>query len=333
MRAVVLHEAGGRLAVEDVPSPQTRPGEAIVQLRAAALNHRDVWIWKGQYAGLKFPAILGSDGVGTVVSAGAFDDERLVGREVIINPSLGWGSSPRAQDIATFRILGLPDDGTFAEYVKIPAVNVAAKPAHLSTIQAAALPLAGLTAFRAVSTQGRAQSGDRVLVTGIGGGAALFALQFAKARGARVFVTSSSDDKLARAADLGAEGGVNYKSDGWAKQAQELAGGPFDLIVDSAGGAQFNDLTDAAAPGGRIVFFGTTLGNVPDFVGRRVYWKQLTVQGTTMGSPQDFADMVALVGEHRIVPVVDDVFPLDRAQEAFTKMDRSGQFGKLVLEI
>jgi len=332
MRAIVAQEAG-RLAIEDLPIPQTNPGNAVVKLSAAALNRRDVFIWQGRYAQLKYPVVLGSDGAGIVASTGAFDDEHWVGREVIINPSLGWGDNPRAQNPDTFTILGMPDDGTFAEYVRIPTVNLAAKPEHLTMIEAAALPLAGLTAFRAVTTQGKAQAGERVLVTGIGGGAASFALQYAKAIGAHVFVTSSSEDKLARAAELGADGGINYRSEGWVKRAQELAGGPFDLIIDSAGGAAFNDITDAAAPGGRIVFFGMTLGNVPDFIGRRVYWKQLTVQGTTMGSPEDFANMIKFVGEHKIVPVIDDVIPLDRAQEAFTKMEQSEQFGKLVFEM
>jgi NADPH:quinone reductase-like Zn-dependent oxidoreductase len=333
MRAIVLHEAHGKVAVEDVPVPQAGPGEAIVQIRAAALNHRDVWIWKGQYAGLKFPITVGSDGVGTVASTGDADQEHWVGRDVIINPSLGWGGSQRAQNFQTFGILGLPQDGTLAEYVKVPVENLAEKPEHLSDFEAAALPLAGLTGFRAVSSQGGLQEGERVLVTGAGGGVASFAVQFAAALGGKVIVTSGSDEKIAKARELGAAGGVNYKSEGWEKQAQELAGGPFDLIVDSAGGAQFNSLIQAAAPGGRIVFFGATTGNVPEFNLRSVFWKQLTVQGTTMGSPLDFAAMLALVKDKQIHPVIDRVFPLEKTADAFAHMDEAAQFGKIVVEI
>lgn len=333
MRAIVLHEVGGKIAVEDVPVPQAGPGEAVVQIRAAALNHRDVWIWKGQYAGIKFPIIVGSDGVGTVASTGDADQEHWVGRDVIINPSLGWGGHHRAQNFQTFRILGLPDDGTLAEYVKVPVENLVEKPEYLSDFEAAALPLCGLTAFRAVSSQGGLQSGERVLVTGAGGGAASFALQFAVALGGRVIVTSGSDEKIEKAQGLGAAGGVNYKSEGWEKKAQELAGGPFDLIIDSAGGAEFNSLIQAAAPGGRIVFFGATLGNVPELNLRSVFWKQLTVQGTTMGSPLDFAAMVSLVKDKQIRPVVDKVFPLAETAEAFARMDEAAQFGKLVVKI
>ena len=333
MRAIVLQGIGGSLDVDDVPVPQAGPGEAIIKLTAAALNHRDIWIWKGQYAGLKFPIILGSDGAGVVVSVGATEDEPWVGRDVIINPSLGWGSNQKAQDPATFRILGLPDDGTFAEYVKVPVQNIAERPAHLSATEAAALPLAGLTAFRAITTQGRVQPGERVLVTGAGGGVSTYAVQFAASLGAHVFVTSGSDEKLAKASVLGAEGGVNYRSEGWDKKLLEMAGGQFDVIIDSAVGGQFNTLIEAATPGGRIVFYGATLGNPPEMNMRRIYWKQITVQGTTMGSPADFAVMVGHVNEKQIVPAIDRVFPLEKAKEAFTRMDEATQFGKLVLEI
>jgi NADPH:quinone reductase-like Zn-dependent oxidoreductase len=333
MKAIVLHEPNGAIAVGDAPKPEPGPGDALVKIRAAALNHRDVWIWKGQYAGLKFPIIVGSDGVGTVESVGPLGGVDWVGRDVIINPSLDWGSFPRSQDPNTFRILGLPDNGTLAEYLVVNAHNLVPKPSHLSDAEAAALPLAGLTAFRAVSTRGRVQSRERVLVTGAGGGVATFAVQFAAALGAQVWVTSGSDDKLARAKELGALGGVNYKSEGWDKALQEQAGGPFDLIVDSAGGAQFNTLLEIANYGGRIVFFGATLGNVPDLGLRRIFWKQLSVLGTTMGSPFDFDAMVQLVADKQLRPAIDQIFPLSRAADAFARMANGEQFGKIVIDV
>ena len=221
MRAVVL-EAVNSLAVREVSAPRPAPGEAIVRLRAAALNHRDVWIKQGKYAGLKFPIIPGSDGSGVVTDLGAGALSDLAGKETIIHPGSGWGNNPRAQS-PEFTILGLPKDGTLAESVSVPASNIYPKPAHLDWPQAAALPLAGVTAYRALFSRAQLQSGEKVLITGIGGGVALFALQFAVARGAKVWVTSSSSEKIARAERLGAAGGANYRDSDWAKQLESKA--------------------------------------------------------------------------------------------------------------
>lgn len=332
MNAAVLHGVGEDLQVEDVPSPMAGPGEAVVQVRAAALNHRDVWIQKGQYAGLKFPIILGSDGAGTVVSVGSSGDEKWVGQEIVIDPALDWGPNPTAQG-KDFRILGLPDNGTLAEYVKIPVANLHPKPAHLSWEEAAAVTLAALTAYRAVVTQGRLEAGQNVLVTGIGGGAASFALQFAASLGGKVFVTSGNENKIAFAKERGALGGANYKSDGWAKALMTQAGGGFDLIIDSAGGEGFGQLIEAANPGGRIVFFGATQGNPPELDMRRVFWNQLTLQGTTMGTPADFTAMQALYAEKDLHPILDQVYPLAQVNDAFRRMDTAAQSGKMVLTL
>jgi NADPH:quinone reductase-like Zn-dependent oxidoreductase len=273
--------------------------------------------------------ILGSDGAGTVLSVGSPTDAAWIGREVILNPSLDWGDNPRVQG-KNFRILGLPDNGTFAEQIAIPVANLAAKPAHLSWEQAAALPLAGLTAWRALFTRAQLKSGERVLVTGVGGGAAAFALQFAVAAGAQVWVTSGSPEKIARAQTLGASGGVNYRDVDWEKSLLQQAG-PFDVIVDSAGGEGFAKLIELAAPGGRIVFFGATTGIPPGVDLRKCFFRQLNLLGTTMGSPADFAGMTRFVAEKKIVPVVDQVFPLDSAEAALRHMEAAGQFGKIVL--
>lgn len=329
MRAVQF-SAVNQLAVTEVPAPSPAAGEAVVSLRAAALNHRDVWIKLGQYAGLKFPCIPGSDGAGVVTAVGAGGDAAWIGREVVINPGSGWGADERAQG-AGFAILGLPRDGTLAEKIAVPVSQLTPKPAHLSWTEAAALPLAGLTAWRALFTRAQLRPGERLLISGIGGGVALFALQFAVAAGAEVWVTSGSDEKIQRAVTLGAKGGFNYSAAGWAKGAAQ-ATGPFDVILDSAGGEGFESLIDLAAPGGRVVFFGATRGNPPVLPMRKVFWRQLSLLGSTMGSPADWMVMTEFVARHRIVPVVSEVFPLARAAEAFALMEQGGQFGKVVVE-
>ena len=332
MKALVLDAANQPLQLREVADPAPGPGEAIVALTAAALNHRDLWIQKGQYAGLKFPITPGSDGCGRVESVGEGVDAAWCGREVIINPALDWGARPEAQT-STFRILGLPDDGTFAEKVRVPASALVDRPAHLDAVTAAALPLAGLTAYRALFTRAGLKPGERVLVSGVGGGAALFALQFALAAGNAAFVTSGSPDKLRRAIDLGASGGDNYRDEHWSAQLKGEAGGGFDVIVDSAGGEGFGALIDLANPGGRIVFFGATCGNPPGFDMRRVFWKQLSILGTTMGSPEDFAAMVRFVEEKKIVPLAEHVFPLAEGNAALAAMAGAEQFGKIVLTV
>ncbi len=317
---------------QTVADPTAAPGHALVRLKAAALNHRDLWIQLGLYANIQLPLIPGSDGAGIVESVGPGADQAWLGREVIINPALDWGDDPRAQGPA-FRILGLPDSGTFAEKLTIPVANLARKPVHLSWEQAAALPLAGLTAWRALFTRARLQAGERVLVTGVGGGAALFALQFAVAAGAEVWVTSGAPEKITRAQSLGAKGGCNYRDAGWAAALQQQAGGLFDVIVDSAGGEGFASLIELTRPGGRIVFFGATTGNPKGVDLRKSFFRQINLLGTTMGSPADFAGMTQFVATHQIKPVVDRVFPLAEAEAAFRLMEAGAQFGKIGLQM
>jgi NADPH:quinone reductase-like Zn-dependent oxidoreductase len=329
MRALRL-EGINQLGVADVPEPIPAPGEAVVSVRAAALNHRDVWIKLGQYAGLKFPCIPGSDGAGVVASVGSGADASWVGRDVILYPGFDWGGNERAQ-APSFSILGLPRDGTLAERVSVPVAQLAPRPAHLSWDEAAALPLAGLTAYRALMVRGQLHAGERVLISGVGGGAALFALQYAVAHGAEAWVTSGSEEKIAKAVALGARGGFLYTRPGWAAEAAKESG-QFDVIVDSAGGPGFNDLIDLAAPGGRIVFFGATRGNVPEFPLRKVFWRQVSILGSTMGSAADWSAMLCFVSLHRIKPVVSAVFPMQEGAGAFALMEQGGQFGKIVVE-
>jgi zinc-binding alcohol dehydrogenase/oxidoreductase len=335
MKAIVLHEAGGpaALRLETVPDATPGPGEVLVRLKAAAVNHRDLFITKGQYAGLRFPIILGSDGTGEVAQLGPDVGGVRTGDPVVVNPTLDWGDDPRAPG-PRFRILGLPDHGTYAEFVKVPAANVLPRPTHLSDEEAAALPLAGVTAYRAVVTRGRVQRGETVLVLGIGGGVATCALLIAKHCGARVLVTSGSDAKLERARVLGADGGCNYKTADWVKAAREASGGQGpDLIIDGTGGATFDKALDAARPGGRIVSYGATTGPAPEVTVRRIYWKQLNVLGSTMGAPDDFRNMLALFSAGGLRPVIDQVFALEDARKALQRMDQTIQLGKIVLRI
>lgn len=333
MKAIVIEGINQPLVVKEVSLPVLEPGEALVRVHAASFNRRDWWIQQGKYAGLKYPITPGSDGAGTVEDIRGTDSERdtWLHKRVIINPSLHWTADSSFQP-AEFKILGLPDDGTFAEYIKVPIPNLFAHPEHLNTHEAAAIPLAGLTAFRAVFKKGNLKKDEQVLITGIGGGVATFALQWAVNAGATVYVTSGQDSKIGAAIQLGAVGGTNYRSDDWHERLKAESDG-FDLIIDSALGKQFAHFPDLSKPGGRIVFFGGTAGNIPPLDGRKIFWKQLTIAGTTMGSAHDFAQMLDFVNRHQIRPVIDSVHPLENADTAIRKMGDSSQFGKIVLEI
>lgn len=331
MKASVLKGLNQPLVVEEVELPALGEDEALVNIYAAALNHRDVWIQKGQYAGIVLPIILGSDGSGVVTAVGSSKNNHWLNQEVVINPSLNWGDNLRVQ-AKDYVILGTPNNGTFAEYVKINCALLHKKPAHLSFNQAAAFPLAGLTAFRSLFGRAKAVAGETVLINGIGGGVALFAAQFAIAAGCKVYVTSSSNDKIAKATAIGALGGANYTTPDWHKQLAKDSGG-FDVIIDGAGGEGFSKLVDLAKPAGRIAMYGATAGAFNSGVPAKIFWKQLDILGSTMGNNQEFEHMVAFINAHKIVPVVSHTFSLTQAQEAFNLMDAGSQFGKIVLQI
>lgn len=315
----------------EVDTPEAAPGEVIVRLKAAALNRRDLWIKQGQYAGVKFPLVPGSDGAGEIEALGSGVEGVALGDQVIINPSFDWGPDERAQS-KSFSILGLPRNGTLAERIAVPAAQVAPKPAHLTWTEAAALPLAGLTAFRALFSRTGLKSGEKVLISGVGGGVASFALQFAVAAGADVWVTSSSPEKIADAVKLGARAGFDYRTEGWTRPVAAEVGG-FDVVVDSAGGEGFGALVDLCNPGARVVFFGATRGDPPTLPMRKVFWKQLSLMGTTMGSPTDWQAMIGFVSLHQIKPIVSATFPLAESAQAFELMAAGGQSGKLAITI
>ena len=330
VKALVLTSPDGSVDFREVEEPVPAPGLAVVKLRAAALNRRDFWITRGGYPNIQAPCILGSDGTGTVEAVGEGVETSWVGREVVIYPSLDWGDSEQAQG-EHFRILGMPDHGTFAEKISIPAQQLVPKPAHLSSTEAAALPLAGLTAYRALFPQGQLQSGELLLITGIGGGVATWALKCALAAGVRVLVTSSSQDKLARAVSLGASAGFDYRDTGWTSNVVRDYG-QVDMILDSAAGDQFGDLLGIVRPGGRVVSYGGTASTSIKIPIRAHFWNQLRLIGSTMGSPRDFASMTAFVAEHGLRPEIHSVTPLCEGAGLIQSMADFPQVGKLVLE-
>jgi NADPH:quinone reductase-like Zn-dependent oxidoreductase len=321
MKAVRLHEIGGpqNLRVEEIGVPVPSEGEVLVRVRAAAFNRRDVFITNGLYPGIELPRTLGSDGAGVI---------EATGEEVVINPMLHWGDDDHAWS-AGASILGMPHDGTFAQYVCVPKENVYPKPPALSIEEAAAIPLAGLTAYRAAFTRGELQPGETVLIPGVGGGVQTFVLLFAKAVGARVVVTSGSDEKLARARALGADVTINYAATpDWHKK---LKRGEVDLVVDSSGGDTIARAAGVVRPGGRIVIYGGTRGESTLRL-FPIFWNHLDIRGTSMGSPRDFAAMLAMF-ERDLHPAIDSVYPMDDVNAAAQRMAQSQQFGKIVMTI
>ncbi len=330
MQAVRLHTLGGpgSLVIEQMPQPVPEPSEVLVRLRAAALNHRDLFITHGKYAKIELPVTLGSDGAGEVAGLGSLVREFKIGDDVVINPLIGWGA---ARDVRSpnATILGMPRPGTFAQYVCVPAENVFPKPSERTPEEAAAMLLAGLTAVRALFTKGELRDGMKLLLPGIGGGVQTMALQLALSVGARVMVTSSSDEKLERAVAIGAHAGVNYANNArWEKEAKEF--GPFDLVVDSSGGETFAKAVSLVRPGGRVIIYG---GTHPESTVKlySIFWNEIAVLGTTMGSPEDFRRLLELAPT--VSPVIDRVYPLDEIVSAMQRMERGEQFGKIVLRI
>ncbi len=331
MKALVLTEPGKNVTFKEVSKPEILNNQVLVRIHSAALNHRDVYITQGLYPGVKVPVILGSDACGEVVEVAEGVDKSWLGKAVIMNPGIGWESNSLVQP-KDYRILGMPDNGCFAEYIAVDVEQVADKPEHLTWQEAAAMPLAGLTAYRSLVSRAEIKASDRVLISGVGGGVALFACQIAIAQGAEVFVTSSSEQKIEKAIALGAKGGVNYKEENWHKSLKKSAGGGFDLIIDSAGGEGFKYFLDLANMGGRIVFYGGTRGSFR-VNPQKMFWKQLSIFGSTMGNNEEFRSMVRFVNQHKLIPVVDSIWSLEKGTEAFEHMNQGKQFGKIVIDI
>jgi NADPH:quinone reductase-like Zn-dependent oxidoreductase len=321
-----------------VSAPACGPGEVLVDVKAAALNHLDIWIRKGR-AGLNLPLphILGSDAAGVVSAVGDGVSRWQTGDEVVLNPGLACGQCDfchrgEQSECSGFTIVGMGRPGTFAEKVLVPAANLQPKPQHLTWGEAAALPLAYLTAWRMLINRASIRSGETVLIHGIGGGVALAALQLSELAGARAIVTSSGAEKLARAVDYGAAHGIQYGSGRLVEEVLDYTNGNgVDVVIDTVGAATWPVNLEVCRKGGRIVHCGVTTGPHVEADISAIYWKQLSIMGSTMGSNEDFRALMAAVVANGLKPVVDSEFALDAARDAQGRMEAGEQFGKIVL--
>lgn len=336
MKAIVHHGSGmAGVKLADMAVSALGPRDVRVRLKAAALNHRDIWTSVRRTSDQP-PVILGSDGAGLVDAVGPEVVGFRHGDPVVINSSQDWlGLShvPEGEYNVGYRILGFPDHGTFAEFIVISCDQIEPKPAYLSFDEAAAISLVGLTTYRALFTEGRLKAGQTVVIPGIGGGAATQALLFAKCAGARVVVTSRSAAKLERARALGADLALPSDAD-WASAVREFAGGRgADLVIDSVGNATWAQAVASLANGGRLVTFGATSpGAVEvDLAHMFLHWKSII--GTTMGSRDEYRDMLAFAEAYKVKPVIDRRFKLEQGAEAIAYLDSAQQMGKVVLEI
>jgi NADPH:quinone reductase-like Zn-dependent oxidoreductase len=323
VKAVRIHEDGGPevLRYEEAPDPVPGTGQVLIELRAASLNHLDVWIRKGLPSVPK-PRILGADGAGVVVSGDGF----APGDRVVINPGHELGNGKVS-------VVGEHSDGTHAELIAVPASQVYPLPDAIDFEAAAGFPLVFETAYRMLATKAQLQGGEWVLVWGIGGGVSTATLAIAKALGGRVIVTSSSPDKLARARDLGADATFNHETDDVVAGVKEVTGGGAHVVIDHVGEATWKRSLDAARPDGRVCVCGATTGPNPPANLHRIWWKQLTIFGSTMGSTQDFEAVYELVKAGRAVPVIDRVFSLSETAAAHERLEAGDQLGKIVLRI
>lgn len=325
MKAVVHEGNAGmdNVSVKDVKEPEPESGQVKVRLKTAGINHRDLFVpnRRNPEDGL---VVLGSDGAGTVEAVGEGVNGIEIEKEVVINPSLGWHVNSSAPPEG-FEILGHPDDGTFAEAIIVPAENIEAKPEYLSWEEAGVLPLGALTAYRALFTRGKAREGMTVFIPGVGGGVATFLVQMAKAVGARVVVTSRSEQKRDRALELGADLAVDSKED-WNKT---LSGEKIDLVIESVGAATWNRSLELLRPGGTMVTFGASAGDEVKLNLRTFFYGQYNLLGSTMGSGEEFREMLRFIEKHQIKPVIDEYFPLAEAKQAFERLSEGKQFGKI----
>lgn len=326
LKAIRIHEDGGPevLRYEEAPDPVANAGDVLVRLRAASLNHLDIWVRKGLPSVPK-PRILGADGAGVVEALGEGVSGLEIGQRVVINPGIEYGD--------VIHVIGEHTQGTHAELAAVPATNVYPLADGLSFEEAAAFPLVFETAYRMLVTKARLQAGEWVLVWGIGGGVATASFQIARALGARVVVTSSSDEKLAQAAELGADVTVNHSTGDVVATVKEATGEGVDVVVEHVGEATWKTSLAAVRPGGRVTVCGATTGPNPPAQLHRIWWKQLTVLGSTMGAREDFEGAYELITSGRARPIIDRVFPLSEARAAHERLEAGEQFGKVVLAI
>ncbi|MGJ7919457.1 zinc-binding dehydrogenase [Neobacillus sp. LXY-4] len=325
MKAVVHAEKTGLegLTYREIEEMEPGAGEVRIKLKTAGLNHRDLFVLS-RHQPTDPPLIIGSDGAGIIDAVGEGVTNVQVGDQVIINPGLGWKENSDAPP-SGFEILGLPFHGTFAEKVVVPAENAFKKPEYLTWEEAGVLSLGALTAYRALFTRGKLKAGMKVLIPGIGSGVATLLLQFAKAAGAIVYVTSRSKEKCATALKLGADKAFDSNED-W---NQALDGEKMDLVIECVGAATFNKSLEQLRPGGTIVTFGASAGDNVQINLRSFFYGQLNLLGSTMGSGEEYTEMLQFIETHQIRPVLDNMYPLDQFAKAFERMEKADQLGKI----
>jgi NADPH:quinone reductase-like Zn-dependent oxidoreductase len=343
MKALTLVAAGGlqHLRVQELPEPTIQfPDQVLLRVRAAALNRLDLLVAQGLPGiSYSFPHVVGSDGAGTVLQVGAAVQQFRPGDRVMINPTLVCGQCPACSAgedalCSSLRVLGEHCPGTLAEYIALPAENLAPVPRSMTWPEAAAFSLASLTAWRMLTTRARVQVGETVLIWGIGGGVALAALQIARLLGARTIVTSGADAKLDAARALGADAGLNHHSADIVAEVRKLTGGSgADVVVDSVGEQSWPQSLRALKRGGRLVICGATTGPMVSLDLRRLFWHQWSILGSTLGSRREYAEVVRLAEEGKLRPVIDSVVPLSEAISALERLNREEQVGKLVIEV
>ncbi|OQA00759.1 MAG: Alcohol dehydrogenase [Planctomycetes bacterium ADurb.Bin401] len=343
MKAVIIKNHGGpeNLVIEEVPEPVPKDNEVIVKIHSAALNHLDIWVRKG--AGgrkIDLPHVPGSDGAGTIIEKGSKTLGVKIDDKVIIYPGLSCGICSQCvqgfhSQCVSFGIIGMSCNGTFAEKVAVPFENVFPKPDHLDFNEAAALTLTTLTAWRMLFSRAWLKPGDIVLIHGIGGGVATSCLQLAKLAGAAAIVTSSSDEKIEKAKKIGADFGINYKKESDISEIilQITNGKGVDIIADSVGAATWPVNFKVAAKGARIVLCGVTTGAEAQTNLQNLYWNQMNIFGSTLGSRSELKDMLKAVYTSKLKPLIDSVETFKNIVTATEKMERAEQFGKIVIAL
>jgi zinc-binding alcohol dehydrogenase/oxidoreductase len=316
------------LSYGEIKEAEPKAGEVRVRLKTAGMNHRDLFVLN-RHKPTDPPLVIGSDGAGVVDAVGEGVENVQVGDEVIINAGLGWKEKSDAPPPG-FEIVGLPFHGTFAQYIIIPSENAVQKPPYLTWEEAGVISLAGLTAYRALFTKGKVQSGMKVFIPGVGSGVATFLVLFAKAAGAEVYVSSRSEEKRNRAIALGATKAIDSSSEDW---RAALDGVRIDLVIDSVGAATINKSLSVLRLGGTLVTFGASAGDVANINLRTFFYSQQNLLGSTMGSAEEYKEMLEFAEKHQIRPVLDKVFPLEQFEEAFKRMENADQFGKIAFSI
>jgi len=328
MKALILQD-DKTLEIIEQETPQPSAHEVLVSIKASSLNHRELWIAKGLYPGMQLPCILGADGAGQITQLGDDVDPSLMGKEVIIYPAYSWGENEDAPE-KTFRVLGMPDPGTMAEYIKVPISSIHEKPSYLSWEEAAALPVAYLTAWRALTKHGQLQKDQSILITGIGGGVAQAGLAFAKVMGAKIYVTSSSEDKISRAIEQGATAGVNYKDEEWHLKLKEVSNG-IDMVLDSSPSDNLDNYFKFMRYGGRIVAYGSTGSRKTTINISKFFLRHIQFIGTAMGSPREFQAMLDFMELNKIKPSIDSIYDFADIKDAFAVLATGNQMGKIVI--